>query len=107
MRCDFISRKKPNPKMKIIPLCLLTGAALLLAGCTGNLKLVEDGKIHPGTYDQVSNTLQIDIDGVPYKALSFKVQRQALALASQEPRWTATRISGHQVTLRLGNFSTA
>lgn len=53
--------------MKIIPLCLLTGAALFLAGCTGNLKLVEDGKLHPGTYDQVSKTLQIDIDGVPYK----------------------------------------
>lgn len=38
-----------------------------LLGCAGNIKLVEDGKVHPGRYDQLSKTLEINVDGVIYR----------------------------------------
>lgn len=40
--------------------------AFFLTGCSGNLKLLEDGKVHNGKYDQLSKAITIDIDGVPY-----------------------------------------
>lgn len=42
-------------------------SCLLLGACSGNLKLVEDGKVHSGTYDQLSKSLQFNIDGVLYQ----------------------------------------
>ena len=39
----------------------------LLTACAGNLKLVEDGKVHTGKYDQLSKKVEINIDGVPYR----------------------------------------
>ncbi len=44
-------------------------AFLLVAvtGCSGKITLLEDGKAHRGTYSQTSETLEVTIDGVPYK----------------------------------------
>lgn len=39
----------------------------LLAGCAGNLKLVEDGKVHMGSYNQLTKEVEINVDGVPYR----------------------------------------
>jgi len=38
-----------------------------LAGCAGNLKLLEDGKVHSGRYDQLSKSVEINVDGVLYR----------------------------------------
>lgn len=84
--------------MNIISLGLLTGAALFLTGCTGNLKLVEDGKIHSGTYDQISKTLQIDINGVPYKG-SF-VQGAAAGFGTS---FSGTRVTTGSMVMTDGS----
>lgn len=41
-------------------------ATCALAGCAGNIRLLEDGKVHNGTYDQMSKAVKVVIDGVPY-----------------------------------------
>lgn len=46
---------------------LLMSSVVLVAGCAGNVKLVEEGKIHHGRYDQLSKTLEINIDGMLYR----------------------------------------
>lgn len=58
-----------------IHIALLVAAALL-AGCAGNLKLVEDGKVHVGKYDQITKKVEISIDGVPYRG-TFSQNRSA------------------------------
>lgn len=45
---------------------LLLIALLALAGCAGNLKLLEDGKSHAGSWNAANKTLEATIDGVPY-----------------------------------------
>ncbi|MBV7539462.1 hypothetical protein [Acidovorax sp. sic0104] len=55
-------------KAKSLARNALTVLALIqLAGCTGHLKLVEDGKVHSGRYDQLSKSLEINVDGVLYR----------------------------------------
>lgn len=54
-------------RMKLARLCTSALFGILLIGCAGNIKLIEDGKVHHGSWDGVSNTLQVSIDGVPYK----------------------------------------
>ena len=56
--------------MKLKTLAQNTLAALAVAqlmGCAGNLKLVEDGKVHSGRYDQLSKSVEINVDGVLYR----------------------------------------
>ena len=43
-----------------------TFSCVLLAGCTGTLKLAEDRKVHIDSYDQLSKSVTINLDGVPY-----------------------------------------
>ena len=43
---------------------LLTVTAL--AGCGGSLKLLEEGKVHQGTYDAVAKSMTVSIDGFKY-----------------------------------------
>jgi hypothetical protein len=38
-----------------------------LSGCAGNIKLVEEGKIHHGRYDQISKKIEVSIDNVIYR----------------------------------------
>jgi len=45
---------------------LLFLTLLSLAGCAGNLKLLEDGKSHAGTWNAASKTLEATIDGKHY-----------------------------------------
>lgn len=45
---------------------VVTAAAALLAGCAGNLKLLEDGKVHNGTWNAATKTLEATIDGRHY-----------------------------------------
>lgn len=45
---------------------LLVAAALLLSGCAGNLKLLEDGKSHAGSWNAATKTLEATIDGKQY-----------------------------------------
>ena len=52
---------------KILRLGGAAAAIAMLAGCAGNIKLVEDGKVHMGSYNQLSKEVQVNIDGVPYK----------------------------------------
>lgn len=42
-------------------------STLLLTACAGSIKLVEDGKVHAGSYSQMTKEVQVDIDGVPYR----------------------------------------
>ena len=44
----------------------LISAALLLCGCAGNVKLLEDGKVHYGSFNSASRTVEVDVDGVKY-----------------------------------------
>lgn len=37
-----------------------------LGGCAGNLRLLEDGKVHPGSWNAATKTLEATIDGVKY-----------------------------------------
>lgn len=56
--------------MKVRSLIRHTAVALTLgylSGCTGTLKLLEDGKAHAGSYDQLSKSIEVDIDGVIYR----------------------------------------
>lgn len=41
-------------------------ALLPLAGCAGNLRLLEDGRAHQGTWSGTSKTMEASIDGVKY-----------------------------------------
>ena len=43
-----------------------TAGALLLAGCAGQMQLLEDGRTHPGSYNSASGTAEAMIDGVRY-----------------------------------------
>jgi hypothetical protein len=45
---------------------LLLIALLPLAGCAGNLQLLEQGKSHPGTWNAASKTLEATVDGTKY-----------------------------------------
>lgn len=40
--------------------------AISLTGCAGNIKLLEDGKVHQGHFQQGTNTVEVDVDGVRY-----------------------------------------
>lgn len=64
--CYFekIGSRKLAMKNRIWFACI---AVLLATGCAGNLKLLEDGKVHTGKYDQLSKSIEISIDGVLYK----------------------------------------
>lgn len=44
------------------PLILLT-ALLSLSGCAQNLRLLEDGKVHQGVFNQAARTVEATIDG--------------------------------------------
>ena len=37
-----------------------------LVGCGGSLKLLEEGKVHQGTYDAISKSISVTIDGTKY-----------------------------------------
>ena len=41
-------------------------ALLSLTGCAGNLRLLEDGKSHPGSWNAATKTLEATIDGKRY-----------------------------------------
>lgn len=43
------------------------GLAILCSGCAFNLKLLEDGKVHPGQFDPIGGTMSATIDGDPYQ----------------------------------------
>lgn len=45
---------------------LISAAAALLCGCAGNLRLLEDGKVHQGTWNAASKTLEATVDGRKY-----------------------------------------
>ena len=45
---------------------ILALAVTLLSGCAGNIRLLEDGKVHQGTYDQMSKSVKVSIDGIQY-----------------------------------------
>jgi hypothetical protein len=45
---------------------LLLIALLPLAGCAGNLQLLEQGKSHHGTWNAASKTLDATVDGTKY-----------------------------------------
>jgi hypothetical protein len=45
---------------------LLLIGLLALAGCAGNLRLLEDGKSHAGTWNSATKTLEATIDGRKY-----------------------------------------
>ncbi|MBS0339252.1 MAG: hypothetical protein JSS56_01915 [Proteobacteria bacterium] len=47
--------------------CLaLAACAVLLAGCAGQMQLLENGRTHPGSYNSASGTAEAMIDGVRY-----------------------------------------
>lgn len=37
-----------------------------LVGCGGSLKLLEEGKVHSGTYDAIAKSMTVTIDGTKY-----------------------------------------
>lgn len=41
-------------------------AAFLLTGCAGNLRLLEDGKSHAGSWNAATKTIEATIDGRKY-----------------------------------------
>ena len=41
--------------------------AFSLSGCTGNLKLISEGKAHTGTYNLANKTMTAEIDGVTFQ----------------------------------------
>ena len=51
---------------KILCISALAASALLLAGCAGQMQLLEDGRTHQGSYNQAAGTAQVNIDGVLY-----------------------------------------
>lgn len=44
----------------------LVAGAVLLAGCAGQMQLLENGRTHPGSYNSASGTAEAMIDGVRY-----------------------------------------
>lgn len=42
-------------------------AVVALTGCAGNLRLLEEGKSHPGTWNAASKTMDVNIDGRRYE----------------------------------------
>ena len=46
--------------------CLALAAVSLLAGCAGNLRLLEDGRSHPGSWNAASKTMEVTIEGRKY-----------------------------------------
>lgn len=44
----------------------LIAATAILAGCAGSLQLLEQGKVHNGTWNAASKTLEATVDGVKY-----------------------------------------
>jgi len=44
----------------------LLAAAAFVAGCSGNLRLLEDGKSYPGHWNSASGEVEADIDGEHY-----------------------------------------
>jgi hypothetical protein len=47
-------------------LLALFAGTLLLAGCAGQLQLLENGRSHPGTWNSAAGTVEVNIDGVRY-----------------------------------------
>ena len=47
-------------------LAALAAGALLLAGCAGQMQLLENGRTHPGSYNSAAGTAEAVIDGVRY-----------------------------------------
>lgn len=45
---------------------LLLAALIGLTGCAGNLRLLEDGKTHAGTWNAATKTLEVNVDGRQY-----------------------------------------
>ena len=45
----------------------VVASMLMLAGCAGNLKLLEDGKAHPGSWNAATKELSATVDGKLYK----------------------------------------
>ena len=37
-----------------------------LVGCAGSLKLLEEGKVHQGTYDAIAKTMSVTIEGTKF-----------------------------------------
>ena len=68
LQTGFESVKYKLRKQAMANRLWIVGAlTLTMVGCAGNIKLIEDGKVHSGKYDQLSKTIEITIDGVPYK----------------------------------------
>jgi hypothetical protein len=49
------------------PLFLVFCVAGLLAGCAGNLKLLEDGKVSYGKWNGITRNIEATIDGKEYR----------------------------------------
>jgi hypothetical protein len=47
-------------------LFVLAASALVLAGCAGQMQLLEDGRTHPGSYNSASGYAEAMIDGQKY-----------------------------------------
>ena len=50
--------------MRIAALLVVTCS--ILTGCAGNLRLLEQGKSHPGNWNALTKTLEVNIDGTIY-----------------------------------------
>lgn len=56
-----------KPVRKLTGCLALATTGLLLAGCAGQMQLLEDGgRVHQGSYNQANGTAQVNIDGVLY-----------------------------------------
>ena len=78
--------------------------SITIAGCAGNLKLIEDGKIHYGSYDQLSKTLQVSINGVLYKGTysqGVSLSTGGVAVGSQIATGFSTTTDGSGQALLL------
>lgn len=47
-------------------LAALCASLMLLAGCAGQLQLLENGRSHPGSYNSAAGTIEATIDGQRY-----------------------------------------
>ncbi len=45
---------------------LLIATCFILAGCAGNLRLLEEGKVHTGHWNSLTKSVDVNIDGVIY-----------------------------------------
>lgn len=59
-------RKSKSHKSASLLAPALVCLAFGLTGCAGNIKLLEDGKVHQGRFQQGTNTVEVDIDGIRY-----------------------------------------